>query len=225
MDIDATVGDVITREYVGVSESDAVRATVELMRSEQASSVLVLRGDRPVGILTEYDVLELVADGDDPAETPVSSVMSSPVESVPADHGLTEAAGMMSTEGIRNLVVEDAETGAILGVLTDRDIIAAVASLQRTVGRETGGPAEPGREAVEDGEPMTAREEPMASGQGARTARDEQMTATGGVGTTNEATAESPTFVTQGVCEECGSLSETLYDTNGQLVCPDCREV
>lgn len=207
MDSDATVRDVITREYVGVSESDTVQATVELMRSEQASSVLVLRGEDPVGILTEYDVLELVADGIDPASTPVSEVMSAPVQSVTTDAPLTDAAGTMSGEGIRNLLVEEPGSGEIAGVLTDRDIIAAVASLQRTARRERqdefpNGPARGGNDV---GEGMTGD--------------------TSGPVATNEAVAEDATYVTQGVCEVCGTLSETLYDTNGQLVCPDCREI
>jgi CBS domain-containing protein len=130
MDTDVTVRDVITREYVGVSESDTVRDTVELMRREHASSVLVLRGDEPVGIMTEYDVLGVVENGEDPEETPVSAVMSSPVRSVPGDTELRAAAGRMSGENIRNLIVED--DGETVGVLTDRDVIAAVASLQRT---------------------------------------------------------------------------------------------
>jgi len=208
MESDVTVREVITREYVGVSESDTVRATVDLMRSEQASSVLVLRGNDPVGILTEYDVLEVVAEGDDPQETPVSAVMSSPVDSVSADTPLTDAAGTMSGESIRNLLVEDRDTGEILGVLTDRDIIAAVASLQRTArrGEDAGLPSESAR---------------SAPGGTERTSGVD----TAGTAVTNEAVASDATYVTQGVCEECGSLSETLYDTNGQLVCPDCRSV
>lgn len=208
MESDVTVREVITREYVGVSESDTVRATVELMRSEQASSVIVLRGNDPVGILTEYDVLEVVAEGADPAETPVSAVMSSPVDSVSADTPLTDAAGTMSGESIRNLLVEEPDTGEILGVLTDRDIIAAVASLQRTTrrGTDAGPPSESARSA--------------AGG----TERTSGVDTTGST-VTNEAVANDATYVTQGVCEECGTLSETLYDTNGQLVCPDCREV
>jgi CBS domain-containing protein len=207
MESDVTVREVITREYVGVSESDTVQATVELMRSEQASSVLVLRGNEPVGILTEYDVLEVVASGEDPGETPVSAVMSSPVESVSADVPLTDAAGMMSGENIRNLLVEASETGEVLGVLTDRDIIAAVASLQRTArrGGDAGLPSESARSA-------------------GGTERKSGVDTTAST-VTNEAVANEATYVTQGVCEECGSLSETLYDTNGQLVCPDCRGV
>lgn len=208
MESDATIRDVITRDYVGVSESDTVQGTVELMRAEQASCVLVLRGDDPVGILTEWDVLGVVANGADPVETHVSDVMSSPVESAFAGTPLTEAAGLMSSESIRNLLVEDRETGETLGVLTDRDIIAAVASLQRT--------RRHANEATTSSEP--SRGAPDAEG---------GLAASGETGATpsNPAGSNGATYVTQGVCEVCGSLSETLYDRNGQLICSDCHEV
>lgn len=204
MNSDATVRDVITREYVGVSESDSVQGAVRLMREDQASSVLVLRGNDPVGIMTEWDVLGLVADGGDPGDYTAADVMSSPVESVTAETPLTDAAGMMSRENIRNLLVE--EDGETLGVLTDRDIIAAVASLQRTRDRGLG--------AEMDGDPSME----ATDGNGLDT----------GVGTNeigDDVNANSAAFVTQGVCEVCGALSETLYETNGQLVCPDCQEM
>lgn len=203
MDSDATVRDVITREYVGVSESDTVQGAVQLMRDERASSVIVLRGNDPVGIVTEWDVLGLVADDEDVGSTTAGDVMSSPVESVETDVPLTEAAGRMSGESIRNLLVE--EEGEVVGVLTDRDIIAAMASLQRTRDREVAG--------VSQG---TSREPAEANGGSTPNTAGTTTTAGG---------SDGAAYVTQGVCEVCGSLSETLYDTNGQLVCPDCREM
>ncbi|AKH98108.1 CBS domain-containing protein [Halanaeroarchaeum sulfurireducens] len=32
-------------------------------------------------------------------------------------------------------------------------------------------------------------------------------------------------YSTQSICEVCGSLSHDLVNVNGQLLCPDCREV
>jgi CBS domain-containing protein len=212
MENDVTVRGVITREYVGVSESDTVQDTVELMREEQASSVIVLRGSDPVGIVTEWDVMGLVADGADPAVTAVSEIMSSPVRSVGADTPLVDAAGIMSSENIRNLLVEDADGGEVVGALTDRDVIAAVASLQKTLGAPTVGttaPAGAGAEASPTAEGATGA------------VRDRSETATTGVNGNGEPDA----YASQGVCETCGKLTDDLRDINGQLVCPDCQEI
>ncbi|WP_327052705.1 CBS domain-containing protein [Halomicrococcus gelatinilyticus] len=143
MEGEVTVRDVMTREYVGVSESDAVLGAVRLMRSEGTGSVVVLRGSEPVGIMTESDVLDLVAEEADPAETTVAEVMSSPVVSMNADRSLADAAGTMAHQDIRRIVVT--EGGELVGVLTERDVISASASpssIGSFTGRETTEPTD-----------------------------------------------------------------------------------
>lgn len=204
MDSDATVGDVITREYVGVSESDAVDGTVGLMREEQVSSAIVLRGTDPVGIVTEWDVLSVVDHGIDPGSTPVSEIMSTPVRSVRPDVTLVEAADVMSSQNIRNLLVEDAD--GIAGVLTDRDFIAAFASLRPTTVGGTG--AGTGGRGAEAGDENPAGEDGVDGYESSATPA-----------------ATDPEYSTQGVCEVCGSLAVSLDDHNGRVVCSDCRDV
>lgn len=207
MDNDVTVRGVITRGYVGVSESDSVRGAVQLMREDQASSVIVLRGNEPVGIVTEWDVLGLVDEGHDPGETEVSDVMSSPVRSADAETPLVDAAGIMSSEGIRNLLVEDESEGEILGVLTDRDVIAAVASLQKSTPLE-------GSAGVED-------EAPPAESAPTRDRRE----ATAGTVPGAPSNGQPDAYASQGVCEVCGTLTDDLREVNGQLACADCTEL
>ncbi len=126
MDAEVMVRDVMTREYVGVSESDSVLGAVRLMHDEGVGSVVILRGHEPVGIMTEVDVLALVANEGDPAETTVSEAMSKQLLSVQPDQSLADAAGMMAQQGIRRvLVIADDE---LVGVLTDRDVISASSS-------------------------------------------------------------------------------------------------
>ncbi|MDZ5812510.1 CBS domain-containing protein, partial [Halorubrum sp. AD140] len=48
----------------------------------------------------------------------------------------------------------------------------------------------------------------------------------GGVDPAVEASAtDADGSPTQGVCESCGSLVPDLVTANGQVVCPECREV
>lgn len=193
MESELSARDVLTKEYVGVNESDDVLAAVKLMRSERSGCVLVLRGSEPVGILTEWDVLGLVESEDDPAETLVEDVMSSPVQTIEADRSLTDAADVMARENFRNLVVEG--DGELLGVLTQRDVIAAAASFKPTTATT---------EPEETQTPLTH----------SSAATEEEMVPNGG-----------DEYSTQGVCEACGSLAESLWESNGQLLCTDCRTV
>ncbi|KZN23626.1 signal transduction protein [Haladaptatus sp. R4] len=137
MDAEVIVRDVMTREYVGVSESDSVLGAVRLMHDEGVGSVVVLRGHEPVGIMTESDVIALVANEDDPMETTVSEAMSKPVLSVQPDRSVADAAGMMAQQGIRRIIVTVDDE--LLGVLTERDVISAStspSSISRTQERE-----------------------------------------------------------------------------------------
>ncbi len=195
MESELSVRDVLTTDFVGVSESDTVRGAVGLMRKERASCVLVVRGSEPVGIMTEWDVLGVIDEGVDPNETTVGDVMTSPVITVGPDQSLADVATMMARQRIRNLVVETPDR--LLGLVTQRDVIAAAGSFHGAMAasgsNDAGEPAEYGR------------------------SHDEL--------TTSVAPNGADEFATQGVCEACGSLADQLWETNGRLVCPDCRSV
>ena len=75
MNVDVTVRDVMSHEFVGVNESDDVRGTVQLMLEEGVDCAVVLRGQEPVGVLTERDVLTLVAEDGSPEGTTVGELM------------------------------------------------------------------------------------------------------------------------------------------------------
>jgi signal-transduction protein with cAMP-binding, CBS, and nucleotidyltransferase domain len=194
MERDVSIRDVTAREFVGVSESDSVHSTVRLMHEEDVGSVLVMRGSVPVGIMTERDVLEMVATGKDPESTSVEELMSQPVITMAASRPLADAAETMSREEIRNLVVTDDTDGEeIVGVLTERDVIEAASTLQASRSID--------REATIEG------------------------VATAATAVESEATVTEDEYGSQGVCELCGALTDSLHDSNGQLVCSDCRQV
>lgn len=202
MESELSVRDVLTTDYVGVSESDAVLDVVSLMRDERTSCALVVRGAEPVGIVTEWDVLGLVDDERDPAETTVGDAMTTPVITVGPDRSLTDVATTMARQNIRNVIVEDGD--GIVGLVTQRDVIAAASSFQATM--------TPSRSS----EPPVDRDRGIADPMTAHTTveGDARVLPNGG-----------DEYTTQGVCEACGSLADALWDANGQLVCADCRTV
>ena len=198
MEGEVTVRDVMTHDYVGVNESDSVLGAVELMDEEGVGCVVVLRGSDPVGIMTESDVLSLLASGGDPSGTEVSALMSDPVVSVRADRALSDAAGTMSREDIRRLVVTNDDD--LVGVLSERDVISASASL-------SGVPTYDGKSPREMGDPM-----------GNESLGGDQVSATAETDDRHE-------YSDRSICETCGTLSRELTNVNGQLICADCRNV
>ncbi|MBX0323565.1 CBS domain-containing protein [Halomicroarcula sp. F13] len=117
-----SVREVMNREYVGASESDDLLETTELMVREDQTTALVLRGNDPVGVITQADVLGyLVSEGSLESAT-VGEVMTESVPSISPDARLPEARDQMaawSSDWV--LVTED---GDPLGTLTEHDILS-----------------------------------------------------------------------------------------------------
>lgn len=126
MTTDVTVRDVMSRDFVAVSESDELSAVVELMRSDDVGSVVVVRGNEPVGIVTERAALTAAADGsiDD---TTAGDVMVDPSPQITANASLTEAVDTMASRSVRQAIVLNGDE--LLGLLTHEDIVTSAASL------------------------------------------------------------------------------------------------
>jgi CBS domain-containing protein len=122
MNAEVTVRDLMDREYVGVSESDALVETVELLLREDAETAVVVRGSDPVGVVTERDILASIVEGPDPSEATVADVMTESIPTVSPDATLEAAADRMSAKSARRLVVTN--SGEPLGVITEHDLLA-----------------------------------------------------------------------------------------------------
>lgn len=130
MEADVTVRDVMNREYVGVSESDTLVDTVELLLREGADTAVVLRGTEQVGVLTERDVLAVVVEGPDPEEATVGDAMSDNVPKVSPDATIDDATDMLSTQSAERLIV--ANGSEPVGIVTQRELLTARAHHNET---------------------------------------------------------------------------------------------
>lgn len=124
MNVDVTVRDVMSHEFVGVNESDDVRGTVQLMLEEGVDCAVVLRGQEPVGVLTERDVMTLVAEDRSPEGTTVGELMGASGPTVEPEAGVDRALDMMATADVRRLLVGQS---GLVGVLTEHDLLSAAA--------------------------------------------------------------------------------------------------
>jgi len=122
MNAAVTVREMMDREYVGVSESDDIVDTAELLLREDAEAAVVQRGSEHVGIVTERDILALLVEGPAPDEATVSDAMTESVPSIKPDASLESAADAMSTRSTGRLLVSDGTEP--LGFLTEQDLLA-----------------------------------------------------------------------------------------------------
>ncbi len=101
----------------------SVAAAVEALVHGPASATIVLDGDgRPIGIVTERDVLCKVTAGGAPMTAPITAIMSTPVATVRADALLYVAIARMSRLGFRHLAAV-APDGRYAGLLDARSVL------------------------------------------------------------------------------------------------------
>ncbi len=116
-----------SRNVVIVAPDATALDAVRRMAERNVGSVVVVGDGKPVGILTDRDVvLRLVAKGLDPARTRVADVMSRPLATVTDEGGLSEAAACMREHGVRRLPIVGAG-GLLIGIVTLDDIVFHVA--------------------------------------------------------------------------------------------------
>ncbi len=110
-----------------LSTLDAARE----MNLRRIGSLVVVKGDRVVGIVTERDILtRVVAESRDSGTTRVAEVMTSPVACCKLETSLEECRSVMTELRIRHLPV--VEEGKLQGIVTSGDVLAFEATEQQS---------------------------------------------------------------------------------------------
>jgi CBS domain-containing protein len=102
----------------------------KLMIKNRVGSVVLVDGDeKPVGIVTERDLLRKVSVSNKPAKSiSVKSIMSSPVITISAYDSIETAAAVMAKNRVKRLVVVE-QGGSLAGVLSVTDIARKLARI------------------------------------------------------------------------------------------------
>ena len=98
-----------------------LREAARRMSERWCSSIVVMEGERPVGIWTERDALAVDFADPGAVDAPISEHMSRPLHTVPAQTPVGEAAGVLGELRVRHLLVVDA-AGRPLGIVSQSDI-------------------------------------------------------------------------------------------------------
>jgi len=114
-----TVGEIMTPDVLGLEPATSLVDAARRMHERRVGAVVVLDGQRLVGIVTERDVLRAVATG--AIGGSVSDAMTHGPDTIGPDESAGQAAALMIHGGFRHLPVVDGN--AVVGMLSIRDLV------------------------------------------------------------------------------------------------------
>lgn len=122
----STVRNVMTRTVITTEIDSSVREAAELMSKKNVGSIVVTYKEKPVGIVTERDMVEkVVAKGLDASKVSIRAIMSKPLTTVKSGTQIIEAIRIMQRKKIRRLLIM--ENKNLVGIVTQRDLLRALA--------------------------------------------------------------------------------------------------
>jgi CBS domain-containing protein len=114
------VKDIMHADVKTASANDTYADVAALLHEHAISSVVVMDGDRLAGIVTERDLVNLVAEGGDPQTTKVADRMTTEVDTVDPKTDIADAAEHMARLRIRHLPVVEGK--GVVGIISIRDL-------------------------------------------------------------------------------------------------------
>ena len=120
--------DSMNSNVVVVEPNDSVSKAVKLMASKNIGCVVSVEKNKPVGILTERDIVRIVYKGLDAEKTRVSDIMSKGVISLESGMSVQAAADMLEKNHIKKLPV--IEHDKLIGIITMTDLLKSMRRIE-----------------------------------------------------------------------------------------------
>jgi CBS domain-containing protein len=117
------LGDVMRRDPTMIGIDANVAEAAKAMCHDEVGSVIIVKNEKPIGIVTEEDInCKVVAKDLKPSSVQVDEIMSTPLITVSADKTVGDAAHMMVKHKVRRLPVIDT-SHKVIGIVTVRDLL------------------------------------------------------------------------------------------------------
>jgi CBS domain-containing protein len=114
------VKDVMQRNVIVAKENMKIKEAAEVMSKYHIGSLVIVRNNKVVGILTERDILKAIAKGIDPRTIEAKDIMTKEVITISPTSTIEDAASLMLEKKIKKLPVLDGEK--LVGIITATDI-------------------------------------------------------------------------------------------------------
>lgn len=127
------VKDAMTRDVKVVGPDSSVRDVVAAMNEFDIGSIIVVRGGKPVGVISERDVLRRVVEPClSPETTTAWQIMTSPVIKIDESASIGEVVELMAEKRVRKIPVMKGDE--LVGIITYTDVVSKVLGMISILG-------------------------------------------------------------------------------------------
>jgi CBS domain-containing protein len=120
--------EIMTRDVVTAPTDTPLRDVAQIMARKKISCVVIVGGTKPVGIISERDLVRVVAERPGMLVSLLAMhVMTTPVKSLTGDVLLADALRAMKQYGFRRFPIVDAG-GHLIGLITQTDILHSISN-------------------------------------------------------------------------------------------------
>ena len=125
------VKDLMTRNLIAIDGEDSVIEASKIMIDNKIGSVLVYEDDKPVGIITERDIVQkIMTDCKDLCDVRAIEIATKELITISPLDSIEHALVTMHRSRIKRIPVKDPNNDELVGIITTHDIIAAFNTLE-----------------------------------------------------------------------------------------------
>lgn len=115
------VKEFMTPNVVTIHKDSTVMDAARLLKVKSVSGLVVVDNDRPVGMITERDIVHFIAQDKEPKAQVLSTIMSKPVTFIRIDDTLDTAVNLMTKTRFKRVPVVDDHR--VVGIMSQSDVI------------------------------------------------------------------------------------------------------
>jgi len=118
----STVSRIMAKRPKAIGPKTSIASAAKTMRQARVGSLLVKKGKKLTGIVTDTDIVRrAVAIGKPLGRLTVEKIMTSPICTIEGSQSVDDAQDMMADLGVRHLGVT--KNGEIVGIVSVRDLL------------------------------------------------------------------------------------------------------
>jgi CBS domain-containing protein len=125
------VRDIMNSPVVSASPDDTIHDIAKKMKEETIGSIVIMEKDKPVGIVTDWDIVtKAIVNDSKPSQIKAKDVMKE-IYTIESEESITEAARLLRKHNIKRLGV--VYKNRLVGIISSSDVIAVTPDLVEIV--------------------------------------------------------------------------------------------